>query len=91
MFMARVVGNVEARIRLPGFESQKLLVLQPVDFKGNPIRWTTIALDITGAGVGSLVAYVEGREAANPFEEQSLPVDACVVAIVDEVRYHPPA
>jgi microcompartment protein CcmK/EutM len=90
MFMAKVIGNVEARIRLPGFESHRLLLLQPVDFNQQPIRWVTIALDCTpggGAGVGTLVTYVEGREAANPFE--TLPVDACVTAIVDTWEYAP--
>jgi len=89
MFLARVIGNVEARIRVPGFEAHTFLLLQPIDFEQKPIRWATIALDCTpggGAGVGTIVAYVEGREAANPFNP-AIPVDACVTAIVDAWEY----
>lgn len=90
MFLAKVIGNVEARVRLPGFDPQKLLLLQPIDFEQKPIRWVVIALDCTGAaGVGSIVTFVEGREAANPFENPPLPADACVTSIVDSWDYKP--
>ncbi len=92
MYLAKVIGNVEARMRLPGFDSKKLLLLQPIDFEQKPVRWVVIALDCTpggGAGVGSIVTFVEGREAANPFENPPLPVDACVTAIVDSWEYQP--
>ena len=88
MYLARIIGHVEARIRLPGFQAQRLLLLQPLDFREQPIRWSIIALDLTGAAVGSLVAVEEGREAANPYDPV-LPVDACAVAVVDSYRYQP--
>lgn len=95
MYLAKVIGHIEAAMRLPGFEDKKLLLLQPIDFHEKPIRWVTIACDCTpggGAGMNSIVTYVEGREAANPFEgagKQSIPVDACVTAIVDSWEYKP--
>lgn len=92
MYLAKVIGNVEARIRIEGLDSKRLLLLQPIDFHRNPIRWVVIACDCTpggGAGVGSIVAFVEGREAANPFENPPLPIDACVTAIVDNWEYAP--
>jgi microcompartment protein CcmK/EutM len=83
MYLAEVIGHVEARMRLPGFEGQRLLLLQPLDFEKRPVRWVVIACDCTkSAAVGSYVTYVEGREAANPFEPP-IPVDACVTAVVD--------
>jgi ethanolamine utilization protein EutN len=87
MYLAKVIGQVEASVRLPGFAPQKLLVLQPVNPRLEPIRWSVIALDITGAGLDTLVVYEEGREAANPFSDPPLPVDAVVVAIVDSLDY----
>lgn len=91
MYLSRVIGHIEARIRLPGFEPQKLLLLQPLNPRLEPIRWVVIACDITGAGIGSLVIHEEGREAANPFTGPHLPVDAVVVAIVDDLDYDPQA
>jgi microcompartment protein CcmK/EutM len=88
MYLGRIIGTIEARMRLPGFEPQRLVVVQPLDFNEQPIRWTTIAADITGASVGSLITFEEGREAANPFDPP-LPVDACVVAVVDSFNYQP--
>jgi len=92
MYLAKVIGNVEARMRVAGFDAKKLLLLQPIDFEEKPIRWVVIACDCTpggGAGVGSIVTFVEGREAANPFEDPAIPVDACVTAIVDSWDYKP--
>ena len=89
MFLAKVIGKIEARMRLAGFEAQKLWLLQPVDFEEKPIRWVVIACDCTpggGAGMGSLVTFVEGREAASPFDPP-LPVDACITGIVDAWEY----
>jgi microcompartment protein CcmK/EutM len=87
MYLARVIGHVEARVRLPGFESQRLWLLQPVDFQKQPVRWVVIACDCTGsAAEEAYVTYVEGREAANPFEP-AIPVDACITALVDSWEY----
>ncbi|MGC8625215.1 MAG: EutN/CcmL family microcompartment protein [Phycisphaerae bacterium] len=88
MYLGRIIGQIEARMRLPGLETQRIVLLQPLDFNEQPIRWTMLAVDITGASEDSLVAFEEGREAANPFAPP-LPVDACVVAIIDEYQYQP--
>ena len=41
-----------------------------------------------GCAVGQTIGYVEGREAAQPFE-QPPPIDAINAALVDEIFYHP--
>lgn len=86
MYLGKIIGRIEARVRLPGLETQRLVLLQPLDFNQQPIRWTILAADVTGASEGSLVVYEEGREAANPFDPP-LAVDACIVAIVDDYQY----
>lgn len=88
MYMARIIGSIEAAVRSDGLGPHRLVLLQPLDFQEQPIRWTLVATDLTGAAEGSLVAYEEGREAANPYDPP-LPVDACVVAQVDSYDYHP--
>jgi len=47
-----------------------------------------VAYDSLGGGVGQTVGYVEGREAAQPFDK-SPPIDAITVALVDEIFYNP--
>jgi len=47
-----------------------------------------VVYDNIGGYVGQTIAYVEGREAAMPFDKPT-PVDAIDVALVDEVVYEP--
>jgi microcompartment protein CcmK/EutM len=49
---------------------------------------TLVVYDDIGGHVGQTVGYVEGREAAVPFERPT-PVDAINVALVDDVVYEP--
>jgi microcompartment protein CcmK/EutM len=44
--------------------------------------------DDLGAGVGDIIGYVEGAEAAAPFKNPT-PVDAINTAIIDRVFYNP--
>ena len=44
--------------------------------------------DALGGGVGQTIGYVEGREAAQPFEVPP-PIDAINAALVDEIFYNP--
>src|ERR1041384_2653657 len=47
-----------------------------------------VVYDDIGAGVGQAIGFVEGREAACPFENPT-PVDAINAALVDEIFYNP--
>jgi ethanolamine utilization protein EutN len=47
-----------------------------------------VVYDSLGGGVGQVIGYVEGREAAQPFG-QPTPIDALNVALVDEIFYSP--
>ena len=47
-----------------------------------------VVYDDLGGGVGQTIGYVEGREAAQPFDEPT-PVDAINVALVDQISYQP--
>jgi ethanolamine utilization protein EutN len=50
--------------------------------------FTSVVYDNLGGGVGQTIGFVEGREAAQPFERPT-PVDAFNAALVDEVFYSP--
>jgi microcompartment protein CcmK/EutM len=49
---------------------------------------SVVVYDDLGGGVGQTIGYVEGREAAVPFEGP-VPIDAINAALVDEVFYNP--
>jgi microcompartment protein CcmK/EutM len=44
-----------------------------------------VVYDALGAGQGSRIAISEGREAAQPFEPEMVPVDAYNAAILDTI------
>ena len=47
-----------------------------------------VVYDDLGGGVGQVIGYEEGREAAQPFPKPT-PVDAINAALVDEIFYQP--
>jgi microcompartment protein CcmK/EutM len=49
---------------------------------------SVVVYDDLGGGLGQTIGFVEGREAAQPFE-QPTPVDAINAALVDEIFYSP--
>ncbi|MBI2946958.1 MAG: ethanolamine utilization protein EutN, partial [Verrucomicrobia bacterium] len=57
----------------------------PVGLSKDP---SLVVYDDLGGGVGQTIGYVEGREAAQPFDEPT-PVDAINAALVDEIFYKP--
>jgi ethanolamine utilization protein EutN len=50
-----------------------------------------VVYDQLGAGLGELIAYVEGGEAAQPFYPEQKPVDAYNAALLDDVQVKAPA
>lgn len=85
MELARVIGTIVCERKYEGLEGVKLLLVQPVDSglaaKGEPL----VVADRFSTGVGQVVWWVGGREAALALPETFVPVDAAVVAIADEV------
>ena len=89
MRLARVVGRIVATQKDPGLTGSKLLIIQPLDSGMAPRGGTLLAADSVGAGAGETVLYVRGREASHAFLPASVPVDAGIVGIVDEVYLDP--
>jgi microcompartment protein CcmK/EutM len=58
---------------------------QPVGLSADP---SLVVYDSIGGGVGDTIGFVEGREAAQPFD-QPTPVDAINAALVDYIFYQP--
>ena len=98
MFMARVVGEVWSTVKWPELEGLKLLLVRPYhladlvrDDESQTLTDLVVAADIYGAGPGEdvIIAYGHaGRVGIEPDIPDGVlpshPIDAAVVAIVDQ-------
>ncbi|MFH0864874.1 MAG: EutN/CcmL family microcompartment protein [Bacteroidota bacterium] len=90
MILGKVIGNVVSTIMAPGYESKKILIIQPVDPKGNPKGKSFLAIDAVQAGVGDTVITIdEGNSARQVINEpETFTIKAVVAGIVDEINLH---
>ena len=85
MILARVAGTVVATRKDPRLEGHKLLLVKPVSPDGKEDANYLIAVDAVGAGNRELVMIVSGSSARMADGCRDKPVDAAIIAIVDEV------
>lgn len=85
MHLARVIGTVVSTAKYEGLVGHKLLVIQPIDARGNDAGSALVALDGAGAGVGEVVIWCRGKESSFPFLPKNVPTDCSIVGIVDHV------
>ncbi len=87
MQLARVTGTVVATIKAPNMEGVRLLIVQPLTRKLEPVGQPVVAADaLETAGPGQLVYIVGAREAAEAMPNRFVPVDHAIVGIVDAVE-----
>lgn len=84
MLLAEVVGTVVATRKEQSLDGLKLLLLRAVDLEGKPSGATVVAADAVGAGTGEMVLYASGSSARQTVATDKRPVDAVVMAIVDQ-------
>ncbi|MBI5763540.1 MAG: EutN/CcmL family microcompartment protein [Planctomycetes bacterium] len=84
MLLAQVIGTVVASKKEPSLDGLKFLVLRCVDMEGKPTGATVVAADSVGAGPGEIVMYAAGSSARQTTMTDKRPVDAVVMAIVDQ-------
>ena len=90
MLFGRVKGTAICTIKYPGTEGLKLLVVQPLNKKLEPIGILQVAADVVQAGVGDLCVMVRSREAALAMPDiKFVPIDLALVGIVDELEVRP--
>lgn len=83
MQIGRVIGDVVATRKQPGFDGITLLLVQPLGPSREPQGRPIVAVDSVGAGVGEDVFFVRGKEASFPFHPTEVPADAGIVGILD--------
>jgi microcompartment protein CcmK/EutM len=98
MKLGSVIGRVTLSKTVPTLIGARWLIVSPFTREhyqrgpdtpsGLSRDPTVVVYDDLGGGLGQTIGYVEGREAAAPFEGP-VPVDAINAALVDEVFYSP--
>jgi microcompartment protein CcmK/EutM len=98
MRLGTVIGRVTLSTTVPALEGGRWLIVSPFTREhfqrdtqapaGLSKDPSLVVYDDLGGGVGQTIGFVEGREAACPFE-QPTPVDAINAALVDEIFYSP--
>ncbi len=87
MFIGRVVGNVVATVKIKEHENFKILVVRPIDTKGNFVADSVIALDTAKAGLGDCVLLIhEGGSISGIISGKKMPVDALIVGVIDYIK-----
>ena len=86
MLIGKVVGTVVASRKEKELDGLKLLVVRGVDLEGKPTSTLVVAVDAVGAGVGEVVLYAAGSSARQTQVTKERPVDATVMAIVDQLE-----
>jgi ethanolamine utilization protein EutN len=87
MQVARVVGEVVSTHKLPAFRGHKLLLVRNLDLQGAPEGSDYIALDTVDAGRGDRVLVnKEGGSARLALGDESIPVQALIVGVVDGLQ-----
>ena len=87
MILAKIIGNVVSTVKEKGYESRKILIVQPVDPSGQPKGSSFLAVDTVQAGIGDTVLVLEeGGSARMILEEpETFTIKAVIAGIVDQI------
>ena len=90
MILGRVTGSAVCTLKVPGTEGLKLLVVQQLNRRLDPVGPLQVAVDVVQAGTGDLCIMVRSREAALAMPEvKFVPVDLALVGIIDDLQIQP--
>jgi carbon dioxide concentrating mechanism protein CcmL len=98
MRLGTVIGRVTLNAVVAELRGARWLVVSPFNREhfqrgaetppGLSREPSLVVYDALGGGVGQTIGFVEGREAAQPFD-QPPPIDAINAALIDQVNYSP--
>ena len=98
MRLGTVIGRVTLSKMVPALEGGRWLIVSPFTrdhYQQGAEPLTSLSTDPSlvvyddlGAGTGNTIGFVEGREAASPFDKPT-PIDAINAALVDYIFHSP--
>jgi len=86
MLLGKIIGTVVSTRKEEELVGSKLLLVRGVDLDGKLNGPLVVAVDAVGAGVGEVVLYASGSSARQTKVTKDRPVDATIMAIVDEIE-----
>jgi ethanolamine utilization protein EutN len=87
MILAKVIGQVVATQKESSHEGKKILLVQPLTLREEPMGDPFVALDAVDAGIGDRVLAVqEGFSAMTSVGHTESPIDAAVIGVIDRVE-----
>ena len=95
MRLGIVRGRIVLNPALDSYRGKTLVVIEPLSMQNIRAKnglgggKALVAIDELGAAEGQIVAFTEGREAANPFWPDSVPADAYCAMIADSIEVQP--
>ena len=91
MILCRVTGDLVSTVRHDKLAGRRLLLCQPVQVDARTAQGGSfVAVDVAQAGTGDLVLAIrEGSGARLIFQDEKIPLEAVVVAVVDDLEVHP--
>jgi microcompartment protein CcmK/EutM len=98
MKLGTVIGRVTLSVTTSKLEGARWLIVSPFTREhfqngsqtppGMSKDPSLVVYDNLGGDLGHTIGYIEGREAAQPFDVAP-PIDAINAALVDEIFYNP--
>ena len=85
MKLGRIVGTVVSTTKDEKVDGLKLYVVRDLSMEMTDRDSFVVAADSVGAGVGEVVLYASGSSARQTKVTDGRPIDACVMAIVDQI------
>ncbi len=90
MLLGRILGNAVCTIKYADLQGVKLLTVQPLNKRLEPVGRVQVAADVVQAGPGDLVVMVRAREASLALPGvKFVPIDLACVGVIDELEVRP--
>ena len=84
MLIGKVIGSVVSTRKNENLVGNKFMIVEPLDaFSKGSGR--IVAVDNVGAGLGEAVLVATGSAARIGIEQNTAPIDAAIVGIIDDV------
>lgn len=85
MFMAKVTGSIVATRKEESLVGYKLMVIQKINRKNEPIGDEVVAADYVGAGIGEIVLVGQGSAVRVDRNKKDVAIDMAIIGIIDSI------